>query len=57
MGTANPNIVPSQAFQTYDNKYVNVSVHREEYWPKLCKALGLTRSGEGAQICHQCRPG
>jgi CoA:oxalate CoA-transferase len=42
MGTANPNIVPSQAFRTYDNKYVNVSVHREEYWPKLCKALGLT---------------
>jgi crotonobetainyl-CoA:carnitine CoA-transferase CaiB-like acyl-CoA transferase len=41
MGTANPNIVPSQAFHTYDNKYVNVSVHREEYWPKLCKAMGL----------------
>ncbi|MFA5400489.1 MAG: CoA transferase [Dehalococcoidia bacterium] len=41
MGTANPNIVPSQAFRTYDNKYVNVSVHREEYWPRLCKALGL----------------
>jgi crotonobetainyl-CoA:carnitine CoA-transferase CaiB-like acyl-CoA transferase len=41
MGTANPNIVPSQAFRTYDNKYVNISVHREEYWPRLCKALGL----------------
>jgi crotonobetainyl-CoA:carnitine CoA-transferase CaiB-like acyl-CoA transferase len=41
MGTANPTIVPSQAFRTYDNKYVNVSVHREEYWPKLCKALAL----------------
>lgn len=41
MGTANPNIVPSQAFRTYDNKYINVSVYREEYWPKLCKALAL----------------
>lgn len=42
MGTANPVIVPSQSFRTYDNKYVNVSVPREEHWPKLCKALGLT---------------
>lgn len=41
MGTANPNIVPSQAFRTYDNKYINVSIYREEYWPGLCKALGL----------------
>ncbi len=41
MGTANPNIVPSQAFKTYDNKYINVSIYREEYWPKLCKALEL----------------
>jgi formyl-CoA transferase len=41
MGTANPNIVPSQAFKTFDNKYVNVSVHREEYWSKLCRALAL----------------
>jgi len=42
MGSANPNIVPSQAFKAYDNKYINISVHREEYWPKLCKALNLT---------------
>ena len=43
MGSANPNIVPSQSFYTYDKEYVNVSVHREEYWPKLCKALGLEK--------------
>ncbi len=41
MGTANRNIVPSQAFKGYDGKYFNVSVSREEYWPKLCKALEL----------------
>ena len=41
MGSANPNIVPSQAFKAYDGSYINVSVPREEYWPKLCKALGL----------------
>jgi crotonobetainyl-CoA:carnitine CoA-transferase CaiB-like acyl-CoA transferase len=41
MGTANPNTVPSQAFKTFDSRYINVSVHREEYWPKLCRALAL----------------
>jgi crotonobetainyl-CoA:carnitine CoA-transferase CaiB-like acyl-CoA transferase len=41
MGSANPNIVPSQSFRAYDGKYINVSVPKEEYWPKLCQALGL----------------
>lgn len=41
MRSANPNIVPSQSFRTYDGKYINVSIPREEYWPKLCRALGL----------------
>lgn len=41
MGSANPNIVPSQSFKTIDRKYINVSVPRQEYWPKLCQALGL----------------
>jgi crotonobetainyl-CoA:carnitine CoA-transferase CaiB-like acyl-CoA transferase len=41
MGSANPNIVPSQAFKTLDGSYINVSIPREEYWPKLCGALGL----------------
>lgn len=41
MGSANPNFVPSQSFRAYDGKYINVSVPREEYWPKLCRALGL----------------
>jgi len=41
MGSANPNIVPSQAFKTYDEEYVNVSIPREEHWVNLCKAIGL----------------
>ena len=41
MGSANTLIVPSQAFKAYDGTYINVSVPREEYWPKLCRALGL----------------
>jgi crotonobetainyl-CoA:carnitine CoA-transferase CaiB-like acyl-CoA transferase len=41
MGSANPNIVPSQAFKALDGRYISVSVPREEYWPKLCRALDL----------------
>jgi len=41
LGSANIHIVPSQAFRTWDNKYINISVHKERYWPKLCKALEL----------------
>ncbi len=41
IGSANTRIVPSQAFKTYGGSYINVSVPREEYWPKLCQALGL----------------
>ncbi len=41
LGSGSPYIVPSQAFMTADKKYINVSVPREEYWPNLCKALGL----------------
>jgi len=41
MGSANVHIVPSQSFRTWDNRYINISVHREKYWPKLCQALEL----------------
>lgn len=41
LGSANVHIVPSQAFKTWDNKYINISVHKEKYWPNLCKALEL----------------
>ncbi|MBI2869587.1 MAG: CoA transferase [Chloroflexi bacterium] len=41
MGSANPNIVPSQAFPTLDGSYVLVSVPREEFWPRLCRALEI----------------
>jgi len=41
LGSANVHIVPSQAFRTWDNKYINISVHKERHWPKLCKALEL----------------
>lgn len=43
MGSADPNIVPSEAFKTYGGKYITVSVPREEYWTKLCRALGLEK--------------
>jgi CoA:oxalate CoA-transferase len=43
LGSGNPLIVPSQAFMTADKKYINVSVPREEYWPRLCKSLDLEK--------------
>jgi crotonobetainyl-CoA:carnitine CoA-transferase CaiB-like acyl-CoA transferase len=46
MGSANPNVVPSQAFRTLGNNYVLVSVPREEYWPKLCRALEMENMQE-----------
>ncbi len=41
LGSANVHIVPSQSFRTWDNKYINISVPKERYWPKLCAALEL----------------
>lgn len=41
LGSATATVVPSQSFKTLDNRYINVSVPKEEFWPKLCRALGL----------------
>lgn len=41
MGSASSTVVPSQSFRTLDNKYINVSVPREEFWPRLCRALEI----------------
>jgi len=41
MGSVSSRIAPSQAFRTQDNKYVNISADREEYWLKICRALEL----------------
>ncbi|MEM3545122.1 MAG: CaiB/BaiF CoA-transferase family protein [Nitrososphaerota archaeon] len=39
MGSAHPNIVPYQAFQTADG-YIVVTVGSEKLWEKFCKAIG-----------------
>jgi crotonobetainyl-CoA:carnitine CoA-transferase CaiB-like acyl-CoA transferase len=41
MGSVSSRVAPSQAFRTQDNKYINISADREEYWVKICKALEL----------------
>ena len=38
MGSARPNIVPDQAFETAMG-WINVSVLHDGFWPKLCDAL------------------
>ncbi|GEM_PF-107548 len=43
LGSACSTVVPSQSFRTQDGKYINVSVPREEYWPRLCRALEIER--------------
>lgn len=39
MGNAFPSIVPAQSFLTKDNKYINLSVPADKFWPRLCKAI------------------
>ncbi len=40
LGAAHPNLVPYQAFQCSDAKYVNVAVGNERFWQRFCTALG-----------------
>lgn len=40
LGSASATLVPDQSFKTLDD-YVNISVPREQFWPKLCQALTL----------------
>ena len=39
MGSARPNLIPDQAFNTADG-YINVCIPREEIWSRLCESLG-----------------
>lgn len=41
-GNAHPSIVPYQAFQCSDGKWVAVAVTNDRFWRNLCKALNLS---------------
>ncbi|MEM3806136.1 MAG: CaiB/BaiF CoA-transferase family protein [Sulfolobales archaeon] len=41
-GHAHPSIVPYQAFQCSDNKWIAVAVTNDRFWNNLCKALNLS---------------
>lgn len=41
LGSGHPNIVPYQAFQTKDEKYIIVGVGNDSLWKKFCKVAGL----------------
>ena len=41
VGTAHPNLVPYQAFECADGKYVNVAVGNDRFWKRFCHAIGL----------------
>lgn len=40
-GSAHPNIVPYQCFETSDGKYLTVAVGNDNLWKSFCNALGL----------------
>jgi crotonobetainyl-CoA:carnitine CoA-transferase CaiB-like acyl-CoA transferase len=40
VGAAHPNLVPYQAFQCSDGKYINIAIGNERFWERFCKALG-----------------
>lgn len=42
LGHAHPSIVPYQAFQCADGKWIAVAVTNERFWNNLCKALDLS---------------
>ena len=39
LGAAHPNLVPYQAFQCSDGKFVNVAVGNERFWERFCNAI------------------
>lgn len=43
MGSAHPNIVPYQCFETKDGKYINIAIGNDRLWTNLCKVLGLKK--------------
>jgi len=43
MGSAHPNIVPYQCFETKDGKYINIAIGNDRLWTSLCKVLGLKK--------------
>ena len=46
MGSAHPNIVPYQCFETRDGKYIVVAVGNDRIWKDFCKALGSEELAE-----------
>lgn len=40
-GHAHPSIVPYQAFQCFDGKWLALAVTNERFWENLCRALGM----------------
>lgn len=45
VGSAHPNTVPYQAFQTRDGSLVVAILGAERFWPRFCEAIGLPEVG------------
>ena len=49
MGSARPNLVPDQAFQTSDG-YITVSVPHNGFWDRFCRAIGQPKLTHDARF-------
>ena len=45
-GTAHPTLVPYQAFECSDGKYINVAVGSERLWQRFCQGMNLEQLAE-----------
>ena len=41
MGSAHPNLVPYQAFETADSRYILIGAGNDRLWALLCRGMGL----------------
>lgn len=55
MGSAHPNIVPYQCFETSDGKYITLAVGNDRIWKNFCKALGLENLAEDQKFATNPR--
>ena len=54
-GTAHPTLVPYQAFQCRDDKYLNVAVGSERLWKRFCIGMGMEKLAEHADYANNAQ--
>ncbi|HSB73499.1 MAG TPA: CoA transferase [Candidatus Methylomirabilis sp.] len=55
VGSAHPNTVPYQAFQTRDGYLAVAILGAERFWPRFCEAIGLPEMGRDPRFATNVR--